>query len=121
MSFNVVPLTEKVAVWEVGPDIMRGAMLEVAAGKRVRVGGRWQRRRGERLPGEFLRIPNLRSIPLVLSFHPAVAYTAILPFRKTFARDSAKGHRAEFQAMIRELMDRTSLELRVEAARRIWV
>ena len=120
-QFGVVPLKETVAVWEVGESGMRGIMLEVAAGKRLRVTGRWRRRRGERLPGDFLRIPNLRSMPLVLSFHPATAYAAVLPFKKTFAAGSAKAHRLEFQAMIREILDRTNLELRALAARRLKV
>ncbi len=119
-KFGVVPAKERAAVWEINPDGVRGTLIEIDAGKNIAVAKCWRRERGAKVPRELREILTNRAVPVVVSLHPSLAMTVVQPFTMSVAADS-RDARAEFQALIRDIVNRTNLELRREAANTLGV
>jgi hypothetical protein len=117
-KFSIVPQRERVAVWSIAPEGAQSAVIDIDSAKQVRMVRHALHERGEKIPREFLG--ELRHIPVVVSLHPALAFTAILPFTLAIT-GNARDDRLNFQGILREYVNRGNLETRLEAAKALGV
>ncbi len=117
-TFSLIPHAERVAVWSIAPEEARSALIEVDAAKHVRILRETVYARKDKISREFLG--ELRHIPVVVSLHPALAYSAILPFSLNLS-GNAREDRLSFQGIVREYVNRGNLETRLEAAKSLAV
>jgi hypothetical protein len=115
MKFTPVPVREYAIVWEMRPDEARGALLEFGAEQRVVLKRSWRALRGAPLPS-FLSMKQFRKVPVVVSLHPELAHTFILPFRLSRKKSEAPIQPERLQAMLRDFLAKTTFEMRRLAA-----
>lgn len=115
MKFTPVPAREYAIVWEMRPEEARGALLEFGSEQRVVLRRTWRALRGEPLPSLF-SMKQFRKVPVVVSLHPALARTFILPFRLSRKRSEPPLQPEQLQAMLRDFISKTTFEMRRMAA-----
>ena len=111
MAFAPVPAKEYAVVWEMRPEEARGALFELGADQRITLRRTWQAVRGAPLPS-FLKLKQFHRAPVVVSLHPALARTFILPFRLARKKGEAPIPPAHFQTMLQEFLSKTRFEMR---------
>lgn len=115
MNFSPVPAREHAIVWEVRPEEARGALFDFGMEQRIVLRRSWRALRGEPLPS-FFKLKQFRKVPVVVSLHPALAHTFILPFHLPRKKDEGPVRPEGLQTMLREFLSKTTFEMRRLAA-----
>lgn len=112
MTLAPVPARQHAIVWEIRPEEARGALFEFGMEQRVVLRRSWSAVRGEPLLPSFFKLKQFRKAPVIVSLHPALARTFILPFR--LSRKKAEGplQPENLQVMLREFLSKTTFEMR---------
>lgn len=120
MTFAPVPARQNAIVWEIRPEEARGALFEFGMDQRIILRRTWRALRGEPLPSLF-RLKQFRKVPVVVSLHPALARTFILPFRLDRKKDEGPIQPENLQNMLREFLAKTTFEMRRMAGEALGV
>jgi hypothetical protein len=115
MTFAPVPAREHAIVWEIRPEEARGALFEFGMEQRIVQRRGWRASRGEPLPS-FFKLKQFRKVPVVVSLHPNLAHTFVLPFRLSRKKDEAPIQPENLQTMLRDFLAKTTFEMRRAAA-----
>jgi len=111
MNFKPVPSKEFAIVWEIRPEEAYGALFEFGMEQRIALRRTWRAMRGAPLPS-FFKLKQFRKVPVVVSLHPALARTFILPFRLARKKGEGPIQPENFQAMLRDFLAKTTFEMR---------
>jgi hypothetical protein len=120
MAFSPVPAREHAIVWEVRPEEARGALFDFGMEQRILLRRTWRALRGEPLPS-FFKLKQFRKVPVVISLHPALARTFILPFHLSRKKGEGPIRPEGLQSMLREFLSKTTFEMRRIAATALGV
>lgn len=120
MAFSPVPAREHAIVWEVRPEEARGALFDFGMEQRVVLRRTWRALRGEPLPS-FFKLKQFRRVPVVISLHPTLARTFILPFHLSRKKGEGPIRPEGLQSMLREFLSKTTFEMRRIAATALGV
>lgn len=120
MNFSPVPAREHAIVWEIRPEEARGALFDFGMEQRVVLRRAWRALRGEPLPSLF-KLKQFRKTPVVISLHPALARTFILPFHMARKKDEGPLQPESLRHMLTEFLAKTTFEMRRMAGESLGV
>lgn len=111
MTFAPVPARQHAIVWEIRPEEARAALFDFGMEQRIVLRRTWRALRGEPLPSLF-KLKQFRKTPVVISLHPVLARTFILPFHLARKKNEGPLRPENLQNMLTEFLAKTTFEMR---------